>query len=392
MRVWVTGRVAAGGTEFTRSADIHRTMSEYDDVCVLLPAFEEAETVGDVVSSFRDAGFGNLLVIDGGSRDDTREIAREAGARVVEQAGQGKGQAVREAVRDHVDAPYVLMADADATYDASDADAMLEPLFSGEADHVIGNRFARMRPEAMTRLNRIGNRLINSAFRAIHGESYADILSGYRAFTRESFRRLNLTADGFGIETQMAVECAKHQVRVAVVPVTYRPRPGGSATNLHPIRDGGVIFMELYRKAKTNNPLFYFGSVGAVSTAAGAAMAAFVLYRWVVFEVGHEIIAVAATGAMILGIQLLVFGVLADMILSLHRERMARDRAVGTRTPPQRDETRQRDHGPDRPPDDRSAVRERGRDGRSRTRAAAESGRPADGDAESRDPGAGAEN
>ena len=399
MRVWVTGRVAAGGTEFTRSADIHRTMSEYDDVCVLLPAFEEAETVGDVVSSFRDAGFDNLLVIDGGSGDDTRAIAREAGARVVEQAGEGKGQAVREAVRDHVEAPYVLMADADATYDPSDAEAMLEPLFSGEADHVIGNRFAGMRSGAMTRLNRIGNRLINRAFRAIHGESYADILSGYRAFTRESFRRLNLTADGFGIETQMAVECAKHRVRVAVVPVTYRPRPGGSATNLHPIRDGGVIFMELYRKAKTNNPLFYFGSVGAVSTTAGAAMAAFVLYRWIVFEVGHEIIAVAATGAIILGIQLLVFGVLADMILSLHRERMAKDVAVGTRAPPQRDETTRQDRGHEQSTGDRPATRERGRDGRSEGRAAAnsgrsagDSGRSAGGDGASGDPGAEAEN
>jgi len=101
------------------------------------------------------------------------------------------------------------MADADATYDAGDVDAMLDPLLSGEAVHVIGNRFADMRPGAMTQLNRIGNRLINLSFRAIHGEQYRDILSGYRAFTRESFRRLHLTADGFGIETEMAVECVK---------------------------------------------------------------------------------------------------------------------------------------------------------------------------------------
>ena len=299
-------------------------MSDHDDVCVLLPAYEEAETVGTVVSSFRDAGFRDVLVVDGGSTDGTREAAREAGARVVEQSGKGKGQAIREAVRDHIEAPYVLMADADATYDAADAGAMLDPIRSGEADHVIGNRFADMRPGAMTRLNRVGNRLFNRLFRTIHGENFRDILSGYRAFTRESFLRLHLTADGFGIETEMSVECVKNRVDVAVVPVTYRPRPDGSATNLHPLRDGGVILIELYRKAKTNNPLFYFGSVGAVSTAAGAVMAAFVLYRWIVHEVGHEIVAVAGVGATILGIQLLVFGVLADMILSLHREGFAR--------------------------------------------------------------------
>ncbi|MFW6316905.1 MAG: S-layer glycoprotein N-glycosyltransferase AglJ [Halorubrum sp.] len=299
-------------------------MSDYDDVCVLLPTMDEVETVARVVEAFRDVGIGNVLVIDGGSSDGTRAAAREAGARVVVQSGHGKGQAVREAVRDHVEAPYVVMADADATYDAADVDAMLEPLLDGEADHVIGNRFADMRPGAMTRLNRIGNRIINLAFRAIHGEGYRDILSGYRAFTRESFRRLHLTADGFGIETEMAVECVKNDVPVAVVPITYRERPGGSATNLHPIRDGGVIFLELYRKAKTNNPLFYFGSIGAASTAAGAVMTAYVLYEWFVFRVAHEVIAVGAVGAAILGIQLLIFGVLADMILSLHHEQVAR--------------------------------------------------------------------
>ncbi len=304
-------------------------MSEYDDVCVLLPTYDEVETIETVVSSFHEGGFQNILVIDGGSTDGTREAARDAGARVVQQSGDGKGQAIREAVAEYVDVPYILMADADATYDATDADAMLEPLRAGDAEHVIGNRFADMRPGAMTRLNRIGNRLINGSFRMIHGEDYGDILSGYRAFTRESFRRLHLSADGFGIETEMAVECVKNRIDVAVVPITYRPRPGGSSTNLHPIRDGGVIFLELYRKAKTNNPLFYFGSVGATATAAGAVMTAYVLYRWLVHGVGHEIIAVGAAGATILGIQLLVFGVLADMILSLHREQLAhRDRAV----------------------------------------------------------------
>jgi len=298
-------------------------MSEYDDVCVLLPTMDEVETVARVVESFRDAGLDEVLVIDGGSTDGTQEAAREAGARVVEQAGRGKGQAVREAVRDHIDASYVVMADADATYDAGDADMMLDPLLSGEADHVIGNRFADMRPGAMTRLNRIGNRIINLAFRIIHGERYRDILSGYRAFTREAFRRLHLTADGFGIETEMAVECVKNRQSVAVVPITYRERPGGSATNLHPVRDGGVIFLELYRKAKTNNPLFYFGSLGAVSTSAGALMTGYVLYDWLANGITHEVITMGAVGAAILGIQLLIFGFLADMILSLHREQVA---------------------------------------------------------------------
>jgi dolichol-phosphate mannosyltransferase len=294
-------------------------MPPLDSVCVLVPTYDEAETIGRVVDDFRDEGFENVLVIDGGSEDGTAEIAEEHGARVVMQSGSGKGQAIREAVEYHVDAPYVLMLDGDATYRASDAKPMLEPLDEGY-EHVIGDRFADMRDGAMTRFNRVGNRIVNRAFATIHGQNYQDILSGYRAFTRDSFSRMTLTADGFGVETEMSVECIKRNVRTAVVPIAYLPRPSGSDTNLRPVRDGGIIFLELYRRAKTNNPLFYFGSVGGLSTVAGVLLAAYVGVEWFTRSVSHEVIAVVSAFGILFGVQLLMFGVLSDLILTLHRD------------------------------------------------------------------------
>lgn len=294
-------------------------LMDYDDVCILIPTYNEAETIGDVVDDFREEGFENVLVIDGGSEDGTAELAEEHGARVVMQSGSGKGQAIREAVEYHVDAPYILMLDGDATYRAADAEAMLAPLDEGY-EHVIGDRFADMRDGAMTRFNQFGNRVVNRAFATIHGQDFEDILSGYRAFTRASFGRMTLTADGFGVETEMAVECVKRNIETTVVPVSYLPRPSGSDTNLRPIRDGGIIFLELYRRAKTNNPLFYFGSVGGVSTLTGVIIAAYVGIEWVTVRVSHEVLAVVAAFAVIVGVQLLMFGVLSDLILSLHRD------------------------------------------------------------------------
>jgi len=291
------------------------------DVCVLVPTLEEAETIGGVIDGLHQQGYGNVLVIDGGSTDGTVAIAREHGARVKEQSGSGKGRAIREALG-MIDAEFVLMLDGDGTYRAADADAMLEPLRSGAAEHVIGNRFADMQPGAMSRFNRIGNRLIDRTFSVIHGEAFGDILSGYRAFTRESFERMHLNAEGFGIETEMAIECAKRGIRTTVVPITYRPRPAGSDTNLRPIRDGGLIFLELYRRAKTTNPLFYFGSVGTLSTLVGVGIAVWVGFEWFARNTSHEVLAVVASFAILFGVQLLMFGVLADLILSLHRERM----------------------------------------------------------------------
>jgi dolichol-phosphate mannosyltransferase len=218
----------------------------------------------------------------------------------------------------------VLLLDGDWTYRAEDADAMLEPIFEGRADHVIGDRFADMESGAMTRLNQVGNRIINASFGLIHGHSYGDILSGYRALTRDAIERVTLTEDGFGIETELAVECVKHGVRTEVVPIRYRARPDESETNLRPFRDGGDIVLTLYQMAKTNNPLFYFGSVGTISTVVGVALGAWVAVEWVVRSISHEVIAVVSAFAILVGVQLLMFGVLSDMLVQVNREQTRR--------------------------------------------------------------------
>ena len=324
MRAWSTAPAATVETRTLFKPPRHtESMLDPADVTVLVPTLNEGATVGTVVSEFRAAGYDDVLVVDGGSADDTREAAREAGARVVRQSESGKGQAVREAVHDHVDRPCVLLVDGDGTYRPEDADAMLAPLDEGY-EHVIGNRFADLRPGAMTRLNRLGNWLINRAFGLVHGESFADVLSGYRAFSCESFERMRLESNGFGVETEMAVECVKRGVSTAVVPVTYLPRPSGSSTNLRPFRDGGVILLEIYRRAKTNNPLFYFGSVGLLSLFSGGGVAAYVAVEWVTRRISHEVLAVVAAFGIIVGVQLLMFGVLSDMLLDLHEEQMRR--------------------------------------------------------------------
>ncbi len=293
-----------------------------EDVCVLIPTLEEAATIGDVIDGFYQEGFQNVVVVDGGSEDDTREIASDRGAGVIRQSGEGKGQAVREAVR-YIDVPYVLMVDGDGTYDPADAHTMIEPLAHGY-EHVIGNRFADMDDDAMRALNGFGNRMINRAFRFIHGADYDDILSGYRAFTVDSFDRLSLDSDGFTIETELAVECVKHGIDTTVVPVSYSARPEESETNLHPIKDGGTIILALYSLAKTNNPLFYFGSLGLSGIVTGGLIASYVLWQWFQHGQGHEILAVVSAAAILLGVQLLMFGVLSDMLVTLHREQRRR--------------------------------------------------------------------
>jgi glycosyltransferase (TIGR04182 family) len=298
-------------------------MSDYEDVCALVPTRNEAATIGDVVGGLHDAGIEHVLVVDGHSTDDTPDIARERGARVIRQSSEGKGQAIREGVA-AIEQEYVLLLDGDMTNPPEQASRLLDPLVNGEADHVIGDRTADMQPGAMSTLNKIGNRLINAAFRRIHGEDYGDILSGYRAFTRDSFERMFLSAEGFGVETEMAVECARHNIPVRVVPTTYRPRPENSETNLHPISDGARIIYTLYSLAKTSNPLFYFGSIGAAFGASGLAIAAYVAWDWFANNVSHEVLAVVSGVFLLFALQLVMFGLLSDLVVTLHREQTRR--------------------------------------------------------------------
>lgn len=298
-------------------------MVDESSVCVLIPTLNEAEAIEEVIEGIKQEGFDRLLVVDGGSTDGTRNLASEAGAEVIEQSGSGKGQAMIEAM-EQIERPYVLMLDGDGTYRPSDAHTVLAPLFDGTADHVIGNRFHDMESGAMTRMNQFGNRQINRLFRLIHRRDLHDILSGYRGFTSESFEELNLNAEGFGIEAEMTGECARHGQQIVEVPITYESRVDETETKLRPVRDGAVILMTLYLVARKNNPLFFFGSMGLLAIAFGFGLGLYVAYRWYFVGISHEVLALATSFLVLFGFLLIMFGVLSDMIVSLHQEQRQR--------------------------------------------------------------------
>ncbi|MGC9516019.1 S-layer glycoprotein N-glycosyltransferase AglJ, partial [Methanocrinis sp.] len=223
------------------------------DVCVLIPTLNEEDAIAEVIGEFRAMGFEDILVIDGHSRDRTCERARTAGARVVIQSGQGKGQALKEAF-DLIESEYIVMIDGDGTYLPAEVHLLLDPVLAGKADHVMGNRFGNLQKGALTRLNSAGNRLINFFFRLIYDVPLNDILTGYRAFTRQGVSRLDLTMTGFEIETEMTVDSVKKGLSIVEVPITYRSRTVGTRTKLNPLMDGARIIATIYRMAKTHNP------------------------------------------------------------------------------------------------------------------------------------------
>ncbi len=296
------------GQIYTVRMDLNR-----EQVCVLIPTLNEAPTIGSVIQEFHEAGYPHILVIDGHSSDGTEAIARKGGAEVHTQTSRGKGNAIIEALS-LISLPYVLMVDGDGTYSAREADRMVSPLFQG-VEHVIG---VRIENASFSRLNRMGNWLINNLFKMAHGRYLSDILSGYRAFTLDSIRQMHLRETGFEIETEMAVQAMKNNQRITAVPVHYGVRTG-THTKLNPFRDGFRIIRAIYRLARVNNPLFYFGLIGIILFAGGAVTGIYVILEWF-RNIEHLPLTILTLLLITLGFEMLMFGVIGDMMLAFHRE------------------------------------------------------------------------
>jgi glycosyltransferase (TIGR04182 family) len=291
-----------------------------EDVCILIPTLNEGKTIGGIVREFKSLGYSNVLVIDGHSTDDTVEKAQNEGAEVVLQSGTGKGQAVNQAFH-LITSKYAVMLDGDGTYLPEEVNKILEPVITGTADHVIGNRFANYQKGAFTRLNLLGNRLLNKIFGFAYGVWLEDILSGYRAFNNTAIKQIELNRTGFEVETEITVECVKKDLKIVEVPITYIARVSGAATKLQPIRDGFRIASTIYLLAKTHNPLFYFNLIGGFLALGGLAIGIYVVDEWLK-NITHIPLTILATLLIVTGIQMFIFAIMSDLVVSMHRENM----------------------------------------------------------------------
>src|SRR3989304_9993561 len=297
-----------------------------EDVCILIPTLNEGKTIGGLVREFKSMGFSDILVIDGHSTDDTVKNAENAGAKVVIQSGKGKGQAVSQAFQLIMN-KYVVMIDGDGTYLPEEVSKILEPIEKGVADHVIGNRFANYQKGAFTRLNLFGNKILNTIFGFAYGMWLKDILSGYRAFNTDAFKNLDLNRTGFEVETEITVECVKKDLRIVEGPITYLARVSGAATKLEPIRDGFRIATTIYLLARMHNPLFYFNMIGGFFGMIGVLIGFYVVDEW--FKgIDHTPLTILATLLIVAGVQMFIFAILSDLIVSLHRENMRSIRKI----------------------------------------------------------------
>ena len=240
------------------------------DIAILLPCYNEAATIGDVVLGFRAALPGaRIYVYDNNSTDGTALKAMLAGAHVVRERRQGKGHVVRRMFAD-IDADIYIMADGDGTYAPADAEELVRTLLTERADMVVGTRRGVL-ADAGRQGHAAGNRLFNLLYQTIFGRDFTDIFSGYRAFSRRFVKSFPAVSGGFEIETEMSVHASRLKLPVSEIELHYGRRPEGSHSKLSTFRDGSRILWMFAMLMKETRPFVFFGLISGAVLAASIA-------------------------------------------------------------------------------------------------------------------------
>jgi glycosyltransferase involved in cell wall biosynthesis len=289
-------------------------------IAVVVQCFNEALTVAAVVQRAMAALPGaTVYVYDNNSTDDTAAVARKAGAVVGSERAQGKGNVVRRMFAD-IDADIYVMVDGDNTYDLEAAPALIAELRAQTLDFINAARIDTQ-AEAYRAGHRLGNQLLSGMVQRIFGRQFADMLSGYKVFSRRFVKSFPAESQGFEIETELTIHALELRMPCGEIETAYGVRPAGSFSKLSTWRDGFRILLLIGRLMRDERPFELFGTI-----ALGFAIASLWLGIPVVIEFAQTHLvprfptAILATGVMLVGVMSFSIGLVLDTVTKARRE------------------------------------------------------------------------
>jgi glycosyltransferase involved in cell wall biosynthesis len=280
------------------------------EVSVVIPCLNEAESIEECVRAARNAldegGYrGEVVVVDNGSTDGSGPLAADAGARVVDQPRRGYGNAYLAGLA-AARGRYIVMLDADMTYDANELPRFVAALEDG-GDMVLGDRMKSIQPGAMPWLHRhVGNPVLTGLLNTLFGTEVNDAHCGMRALRREVLPRLDLRTTGMELASEMVIRAAKAGLDIRQFPIEYRPRQGES--KLSTWGDG----WRHLRFLLIHSPRHLFLIPGTVMVALGTLIMAIVLTHLSILGRDWGIHAeIAGSLLVVLGVQVIALGLCA---------------------------------------------------------------------------------
>lgn len=289
-------------------------------IAVLIPCFQEAASIGQVVAGFRSAlPTATIYVYDNNSTDGTPEKAAAAGAVVRHETRQGKGHVVRRMFRE-LEADIYVLVDGDATYDPPSVVAMIGQLRQAHCDMVVGAR-VEQHGGAYRPGHRFGNKLLTGFVAAMFSTRLRDMLSGYRVLSRRFVKSFPVLSSGFEIETELTIHALELEMVLMEIDTPYYERPAGSESKLNTWRDGIRILLTIMHIYRSERPLAFFTISGLFCMVAAIVLATPIVVTY--FETGlvpRLPTAVLATGLMLTAFLAVACGFILDTVTRGRRE------------------------------------------------------------------------
>jgi len=297
-------------------------LSKKYDLAIVIPTLNEEKGLEITVNSIKESLDGKysfvIVVVDGQSTDRTVEIAKSMGALVIMQRRKGYGDALQAGfhyVDTNLNSQITVMIDADGTYEPKDIIKMAEIISKGEADFVIGNRFANMDKNAMTTINKIGNKILSAIARTTLRTNVYDSQCGLRAFRSDLAKIFYTTSMGMPFATEMLAATNVYHIRIKEINTSYHERIG--ETKLTPFQDGSKILSTIVRLMRDTRPLTFFGIIGLAVIGIGLALGFEVILEYLKTGTVTKIpTAILSALLIILGVQTISLGLISDMIKS----------------------------------------------------------------------------
>lgn len=242
-----------------------------DKIAILVPCFNEAQTIGKVIKDFKKAlPDAVVYVYDNNSADDTVCIAQEAGAVIRHEYQQGKGNVVRRMFRE-INAECYVLVDGDDTYPAECAVDMVDKVLNKHVDMVVGDRLSSTYAQENKRpFHNFGNNLVKKSINLLFKSNINDIMTGYRAFSYEFVKTFPVLSKGFEIETEMTIHAVDKKMYVDNTIIEYRDRPEGSESKLNTYSDGFKVLMTIFRLFRSYRPMAFFSILSGMLVAIAA--------------------------------------------------------------------------------------------------------------------------
>jgi glycosyltransferase involved in cell wall biosynthesis len=284
-------------------------------IAILIPCYNEEGTIGKVVRDFRaEVPDADIYVYDNNSTDATVEQARAAGALIGYERRQGKGFVV-QSMFSQVEADVYVMVDGDATYPPGDVHKLIQPIVDGDADMVVGSRLMRTSESEFRLLNLVGNSFFFKVINFIFKVRLSDVLSGYRAFSREFVKNIPAFGGGFETEVELTIKALARGYRINEVPVRLTSRPEGSVSKIRIVSDGFVILNTILTLFRDYKPLTFFGGIGLILVLLGGLPGAILLVEFIKTGATHNLpAAIMAVGLVLSGMLLIVVGLVLHTI------------------------------------------------------------------------------